>query len=109
MMTAERWIALLVIVATVVCTLLALALLDREASSKVEVGCIDAVSRENIRAIFLRAIDRGLEEQILHVFEIWVRDPSDQPRRAKVGADNAVSAYVRARAAALVWDPPVCD
>jgi len=80
------------------------------AEGKVEVGCIDETQRENIRAIMLKAADRGLEENVVHLFDIWVRDPNtEQPKRAQVGANNAVNAHIRARKAALAWDPPSCS
>jgi hypothetical protein len=49
-----------------------------------------------------------LEEQIQRLFEIWMKDASDQPRRAMVGTHNAFSAHTRARRQAVQWDPPVC-
>lgn len=110
-MTRERWIALAVGLITIILTLILLALLEqREASSRVQVDCIDAVQRENIREIMLKAVDRGLEESILHLFDIWVKDPAtEQPKRAQVGANNAVNAHIRARKAAMAWDPPPCE
>jgi hypothetical protein len=106
-MSRERWIALAVGVITVIVTLLLLALL--EAQSKVNVACLNPVDRENIRAIMLKAVDRGLEENVVHLFDIWVKDPStEQPKRAQVGANNAVNAHIRARNAALQWNPPEC-
>jgi hypothetical protein len=70
--------------------------------------CMDATERERIRDIVLNGIDRGLEEQIRHLFEIWMKDSSDQPKRAMVGTDNAYSAHVRARRQAVAWNPPEC-
>jgi hypothetical protein len=42
------------------------------------------------------------------VFEIWMKDTADQPRRAKVGMHEGIDAYVRSRADALKWNPPRC-
>jgi hypothetical protein len=107
-MTRERWIALAVGVITVIVTLLLLALL--EAQSKVNVVCLEPVERENIRTIMLKAVDRGLEENVVHLFDIWVKDPAtEQPKRAQVGANNAVNAHIRARKAAMAWQPPECE
>ena len=80
-----------------------------QAEGKVEVGCLNETQREHIRTIMLKAADRGLEDQIAHLFDIWVRDPStEQPMRAQVGANNAVNAHIRASKAAMAWDPPPC-
>jgi hypothetical protein len=106
-MSRERWIALAVGAITVIVTLLVLALL--EAQSKVTVVCIDPTEKEHIRSIMLKAADRGLEEAVVHLFDIWVKEPqSEQPKRAQVGANNAVNAHIRTKAAALRWNPPEC-
>jgi hypothetical protein len=70
--------------------------------------CMDPTERERIRDIVLTGIDKGLEEQIRHLFEIWMKDSSDQPKRAMVGTSNAYSAHARARRQAVAWEPPVC-
>jgi hypothetical protein len=79
-----------------------------EAQSKVQVDCMDPTERERIRDIVLTGIDNGLKEQIQHLFETWMKDISDQPRRAMVGTNNAVNAHVRARKQAIEWNPPMC-
>jgi hypothetical protein len=79
-----------------------------EAEAKVQVDCMDPTERERIRDLVLNGIDKGLEEQIRHLFETWMKDLSDQPRRAMVGTNNAVNAHVRARKQAVSWDPPSC-
>jgi hypothetical protein len=38
-----------------------------------------------------------------------MKDPSDQPRRAIVGMHEGIDAYVRSRAQALRWSPPLCS
>jgi hypothetical protein len=106
----REWLwAIISLLIAIVLSYILLSIARDEALSKVEVGCIDSVQRENIRAIMLKAADRGLEEQVVHLFEIWVRDPSvEQPKRAQVGANNAVNAHIRARKAAMAWSPPEC-
>jgi hypothetical protein len=112
-MTFGQRFALTVVICLVI--LFALALFGYltggwdQAEGKVEVACLDETQREHIRTIMLKAADRGLEDQIAHLFDIWVRDPStEQPKRAQVGANNAVNAHIRAHKAALAWDPPPC-
>ena len=48
---------------------------------------------EYIRQLLLSAADEALRDRINGLFEVWMRDPTDQPRRALVGAHNAVNAY----------------
>jgi hypothetical protein len=79
-----------------------------EAEAKVQVDCMDPTERERIRDLVLKGIDDGLQEQIRHLFETWMKDLSDQPRRAMVGTNNAVNAHVRARKQAVTWDPVGC-
>jgi hypothetical protein len=93
-------------VLAIACVVLGLVALTVE--SKVEVDCMDPVERERIREIVLNGIDKGLEDQIKHLFSTWMKDLSDQPRRALVGTNTAVNAHVRARKNAAAWDPPNC-
>jgi hypothetical protein len=86
-----------------------LIIAERNASSKVQVDCMDPTEREKVRDIVLNGIDQGLEKSIVHLFDIWTKDMSDQPRRAMVGTNNAVNAHARARKQALAWDPPACQ
>ena len=70
--------------------------------------CMDDEIQEQIRTIMLAAIDQGLKEHTVHVFQNWLKDPSDQPKRAVAGLRVGVSAYLRSRAAMDKWDPPRC-
>ena len=40
--------------------------------------------------------------------KIWVKDSSEQPKRAMAGMAHGINAYQRARADALQWNPPEC-
>jgi hypothetical protein len=96
-------------VATIIVTLLLLALLDRDASSKVNYDCTDPTERERIRELALKGIDDGLQQAMSHLFEVWQKDPNtQQPQRAQVGTTNAINAHIRARTLALAWSPPSC-
>ncbi len=92
---------------TIILTLIVIALLDG-AESKVEQVCVDPTEREALRELALAGIDEGYKKQVSLLFEIWVKDPHDQPQRAKVGLTNAINAYVRARRDALAWAPGHC-
>jgi hypothetical protein len=69
---------------------------------------IDPQTRERIRGIVLDAIDAALKERVMHVYDVWMRDDTDQPARATVGLRQAIDAYLRSRASTLKWDPKPC-
>ena len=48
---------------------------------------------EYIRQLLLSAADQALQDQINLLFSVWMRSTEDQPRRALVGAHQAVNAY----------------
>ena len=107
-MNKERWVALAVIVVTVLTTLMLIALLEK-AEGKAQWDCVDPTERERVRQLVFDGIDKGLVEAMAHLFEVWQRDPANsQPARAQVGTANAVNAHVRGRKLAFAWDPPSC-
>ena len=101
-------VRLLVGLATVIAALLIMALLPNEAPSKVQIDCMDPTEREKVRDLVLGGIDKGFEQAITHLFDVWTKDLNEQPKRAMVGTNNAVNAHVRARKQALAWNPPPC-
>jgi hypothetical protein len=107
-MSRERWIALAVIVITVLTTLMLIALLER-AEGRVPFDCVDVTERERVRELALKGVDDGFVNAMEHLFDIWVKDPNtEQPKRAQVGTGNAVNAHIRARVLILGWAPPTC-
>jgi hypothetical protein len=70
--------------------------------------CMDSDTRERVRKLMIEALDNSLREKIESLFAIWLRDATDQPRRAQTGMNTALRAYVGARAAAMKFDPPEC-
>ena len=71
--------------------------------------CMDDESRERVRGIITDGIDDALKEHVKQVFDMWLRDDTDQPKRAITGMHIGIRAYVRSRAAALRWAPPKCE
>ena len=67
------------------------------------------VDRERTRAIILSGIDEGLKDHVKHMFEVWMKDDSEQPRRAVTGMHIARRAHRRATTQALEWNPPICE
>lgn len=98
----------LVGVATIIVTLMVLAYLDRDVQSKTEDVCVDEKEREMVREIALAGINEGYKRHVTLLFEVWVKDPAEQPRRAKTGLQVAIGAWVRARRDALIWAPEQC-
>ena len=86
-----------------------LLLFSTAASAQVKVDCADEETREKIRGLILTGIDHALIAQVVKLFDVWMREIENPPRRAITGADAAVNAYLRARARALKWNPPLCN
>jgi hypothetical protein len=70
--------------------------------------CMDEASRDKVRGIALEAVDAALQAHIAHMFEVWMRDTSRQPERARAGVQRGIAAYLQARSATLRWSPPSC-
>jgi len=70
--------------------------------------CMDEQTREQVRSVMLDALDAALKEHITHLYEVWLKDDSGQPLRAKTGTERGVRAYLSARKGALDWSPPAC-
>ena len=70
--------------------------------------CMDAESRDRIRAIILDGIDQALKQHAVRMYDNWIKDPADQPARARRGLRNAVSAYLGARTDMQKWSPEAC-
>lgn len=85
-------------------------LLERDfVEAKIPYDCVDPTERERVRDLVLRGVDEGLKKSMVHLFDVWQKDPNtDQPKRAQVGTTNAINAHNRARKLALAWDPPPC-
>ena len=70
--------------------------------------CMSNEDRERIRVILLAAVEEALKDQVVHLFEVWMRDARDQPERARQGVRNAIDAALRARQSVINWNPQPC-
>jgi hypothetical protein len=70
--------------------------------------CMDGDTRERVRKLMIEALDNSLRTKVEDLFSVWLRDATDQPRRAQTGMNSALRAYVGARAAAMEFNPPEC-
>lgn len=106
--TRERLIGLVI---GVICTLIAMMLIEivgaREPGAQ-PISCMPSDQREKVREIMFEAINRGLEQRIVHVYEQWVIDDRDQPNRASVGARKAIRAWMQTHRYIEQWNPPPC-
>src|SRR4029434_6065829 len=103
-----RWLLMLLAVGAVL--LVGLILFAAFPSKGAEpAACMGTEMREQVRALMVAGIDEGLKRHTTRVFDIWMKDPADQPKRAVAGLNTAVSAYVRSRASAQRWSPPACE
>jgi hypothetical protein len=71
-------------------------------------ACVDPDTRKRILELTLAGYDQALVQHTAHLFDIWVKDQDPQPKRAQVGTQNGISAYIRARKLAQQWNPPAC-
>lgn len=70
--------------------------------------CLDPELREQVRTLMLQGIDDALKRHTGRVFTTWMKDPTQQPTRARAGMRHGIEAYVGSRRAAEQWDPPRC-
>jgi hypothetical protein len=71
--------------------------------------CMDADTRERVRKLMIEALDESLKSKIEDLFAVWLRDATDQPRRAQTGMNTALRAFIGARDAAMKFNPPECS
>lgn len=74
----------------------------------VVVECAGTEELELLKTLTQEALDKALQEQLAHLFGIWMRDPRDQPARAHAGASHAITAWLGARRGATAFQPPLC-
>jgi hypothetical protein len=104
-----RWVLMLLAVGAVLLVGLILFAAFPSKGAEQPAPCMDAEMREQVRGLMLAGIDEALRRHTRRVFGIWMKDPADQPKRAVAGLNTAVSAYVRSRASAQRWSPPICE
>lgn len=104
-----RWVFVLLAVGAVVVVALILFAAFPSKGAEQPAPCMGAEMREQVRGLMLAGIDEALRRHTRRVFDVWMKDPADQPKRAVAGLNTAVSAYVRSRASAQRWNPPSCE
>jgi hypothetical protein len=102
------WLAIVLVAVVMFVLMIVNRLVGEDEAAAQAKYCVDIRQQEEIRALTFQGINQGLVEKVSHLFDIWVSDPHEQPKRATVGMDSALSAYIRARANAEKWSPPSC-
>jgi hypothetical protein len=62
---------------------------------------------EHIKRLMRQALDEALQQQIIHLFKIWLSNPADlaeQRKRTAIGAHNAIEVYRVAMSAVDSWE-----
>jgi hypothetical protein len=89
--------------------IVAILCLTGAAHAQITVPCVDEQTREQVRALVMEGLDQALSNYMTKVFDVWMRDVHESPpRRATLGLNLAINSYIRARAAVLAWNPPLC-
>ncbi len=78
------------------------------AKSQVAPPCFTAEEQSHVFALTSAAIDTAFQAHVQNLFEVWVKDTTEQPRRATAGMANGLSAYQRAQANSRAWKPETC-
>jgi len=70
--------------------------------------CFTDQDRQHVATLTRAAIDTAFQAHVQKLFDVWISDPTEQPRRAMTGMANGLSAYQRAQANAQAWKPEIC-
>lgn len=70
--------------------------------------CMTLEARERIRELTLQGLDDAMRQRSEHLFETWMADDRDQPKRAQNGIQKAAHAYALSLRLVAQWDPPIC-
>jgi len=60
---------------------------------------------ERLNVVLNQALDEALRIYVVNLFSVWMKDPTGQPDRARVGVEKAVKAWQHARNAIDGWEP----
>jgi hypothetical protein len=72
------------------------------------VPCMDDATRNRIKSILLRAIDRALMEHTITIYDTLLKDKTGQPARARTGMRHGINVWLAGRALVQDWDPDPC-
>lgn len=84
-----------------------LAAQERRASESI-IECADEDVRDSLRAITYESLDIAFKDRINHLFSVWMRDDTDQPKRFLTGARMSLRGYIQGRHIISTWNPKPC-
>lgn len=99
---------LLIGIAAAVGTLALLEVFVEQTPAQITITCMEAEDRNHVKELTIEGLDQALKNRAAHLFEVWMTDYTDQPKRARVGIQRAIAAYAQARKDASSWNPPPC-
>jgi len=73
------------------------------------VQCFYPQEKDRVIELAHQAVDLAFQDKVRSLFDVWVRDPVEQPKRAMSGMATNISAYHRARANVRQWEPVICQ
>ena len=91
---------------TILVTVVALALIESHSETKAE--CVSQEDKDRIIRLSERGVEAGFQQHVAKLYTIWTQDDHEQPKRAKVGIQNGISSYIRAKADIALWLPRIC-
>lgn len=81
-----------------------------ETRAQVQIAaCATAEEEAKIKALVQEGLENALEDRAYHLFNVWMQDGTDQPKRAQVGLSKAISAYLQSNKGAGLWHTSRCD
>jgi hypothetical protein len=99
-------IGAIVALVTVLVTVAMLALIESRSEPKME--CVTQEDKERIVRLSERGVEAGFQQHVAKLYTIWTQDDHEQPKRAKVGIQNGISSFIRAKADIELWLPRIC-
>lgn len=81
---------------------------ELESALSEAVPCGTREMQSRLKVIMYSALDKALEEHIKHTYEVWMKDETDQPKRASVGVRKGLNAYVQSRGTIDKWQLMEC-
>jgi hypothetical protein len=70
--------------------------------------CGDDKFQEQIRALMYDGLNNALRDRTRDLFEVWMKDTSDQPLRAARGLYLSINAYTLGHVSVEQWSLPKC-
>lgn len=73
-----------------------------------EITCLELQQSDKLKALGFEALDNAFRTHLEHLFEIAMKDATDQPRRMRVGTQNAIHGWVTSYNFIVQYHRPEC-